>query len=78
MHVDEGSRDESSESEADQGGPDGGMLEPAQAKAKPEVAHLGMQPKKALVSQRTSGFGHERLSIAEQERLALDMLARTR
>ena len=61
------------------------MDKPAQPKAKPEVAHLGMQPRKALGSkngyersQATSDIGDERLSIADQERLALKMLLRTK
>ena len=73
-----GSKEEHSGSEADRTGPGKTMLEPAQAVAKPEVAHLGMQPRKALARRAKSDLGHKELSIAEQERLALSMLAQTR
>ena len=75
---------ESSGSEADQVRTGQPIREPAQPKAKPEVAHLGMQPKKALRSKawagrsETKSIGHESLSIAEQECLALEMLSRTK
>lgn len=55
----------------------------AQQITKSEVAHLGMQPKKVsesgTKSQRSGGVSereHLDMSIAEQERLALDMLSR--
>ena len=56
------------------------MPEPAQPKAKPEVAHLGMQPRKTGAGRSETDFqlGHESLSIAEQEHLALEMLSRSK
>lgn len=55
----------------------------AQPITKPEVGHLGMQPKKVSDSRteslRSGGVSerkHLDMSIAEQERLALDMLSR--
>lgn len=55
-----------------------------QAPARPEVAHFGMQAKKAPGKKAEAVGGHSKpghelydkeLSIAEQERLALDLLS---
>lgn len=80
-----GSRLEYSGSEADRVRTNRAKPELAQPKAKPEVAHLGMQPRKAPSSktgarrsETESIIGHESLSIADQERLALDMLSRSK
>lgn len=77
------SEQESSGSEADHLQTGRSVHESAQPKARPEVAHLGMQPKKALGSKSGSGrsraksdIGHGRLSIADQEQLVLEMLSR--
>ncbi len=55
----------------------------AQPITKPEVAHLGMQPKKSsesgIESFRNGRVPERRdleMSVAEQERMALEMLSR--
>ena len=82
---DESSGEEFSGSEANQPAVDKSVEEPAQPIARPEVAHMGMQPKKARRgrigsegSQRKSSPGNESMSVAEQESLALEMLSRVR
>ena len=84
MTDDEGTADELSDSEGVEDRLDKNTQKPAPSAARPEVAHLGMQPRKALSGKAEFGKGQkkkkgpeqENMSIAEQECLALDMLSR--
>jgi len=83
MIDDEGTADELSDSEGDEDRLGKYTQKPAPSAAKPEVAHLGMQPRKALSGKAEFGKGQKKngpeqdtMSIAEQECLALDMLSR--
>ena len=84
MTDDEGIAGELTVSEGDDDRLGKNTQKPAQSAAKPEVAHLGMQPRKAPSGKAEFGKGqkkrkgleHETMSIAEQERLALNMLSR--